>query len=90
MLKIEGLAKPDKNSAYRRLTDNISLSLDKCGFITVIGRWCRKSSPGNCMAGFYEVDKGRIMRFIVLPIIQNISVPGCAECSRTVTWLHAT
>ena len=64
MLKIEGLCKTfDKDSAYRKLAlDNINLSLDKCGFVTVIGgNGAGKSTLANCIAGVYEVDKGRMM-----------------------------
>lgn len=61
MLKIEGLCKTfDKDSAYRKLAlDNINLSLDKCGFVTVIGgNGAGKSTLANCIAGFMKWTKG--------------------------------
>lgn len=64
MLKIEGLSKTfGLGSVNEKLAlDKISLSLQPGEFVTIIGgNGAGKSTLLNCIAGVYEIDKGRIL-----------------------------
>lgn len=64
MLRVEGVCKTfGGDSACRKpALDNINLSLGRGEFVTVIGgNGAGKSTLANCITGFYQVDRGRIL-----------------------------
>lgn len=64
MLKIEGISKTfGKGSINEKLAiDDLSLSVEKGDFVTVIGsNGAGKSTLMNCISGVYRIDAGRIL-----------------------------
>jgi len=64
MLRIEAVSKTfgEGHINEKLALDNISIILEKGEFVTIIGgNGAGKSTLLNCIAGVYEVDKGRIM-----------------------------